>query len=90
MHRNAPLTVEGRRRLCRRIEAEGFTIAQAAESMNISRRPPRSGGTATGLRAWADSRTGRRGPARARRGPAPVSSGASWRYDSRESSGRHA
>jgi transposase-like protein len=38
MHRNAPLTVEGRRRLCRRIEGDGFTIAQAAESMNISRQ----------------------------------------------------
>jgi len=38
MHRNAPLTVEGRRRLCRRIELDGFTVAQAAESMNISRQ----------------------------------------------------
>ena len=38
MHRNAPLTVEGRRRLCRRIEVDGWTIAQAAESMNISRQ----------------------------------------------------
>jgi len=38
MHRNAPLTVEGRRRLCERIELDGFTIAQAAESMNLSRQ----------------------------------------------------
>jgi len=38
MHRNAPLTVEGRRRLCERIERSGFTIAQAAESMNLSRQ----------------------------------------------------
>lgn len=38
MHRNAPLTVEGRRRLCARIEQDGYTIAQAAESMNISRQ----------------------------------------------------
>ncbi|HXZ82651.1 MAG TPA: leucine zipper domain-containing protein [Acidimicrobiales bacterium] len=38
MHRNAPLTVEGRHRLCRRVELDGFTIAQAAESMNISRQ----------------------------------------------------
>ncbi len=38
MHRDAPLTVEGRRRLCRRIEQDGFTIAPAAGSMNISRQ----------------------------------------------------
>jgi len=38
MHRDAPLTVEGRRRLCRRIELDGFTVAQAAGSMNISRQ----------------------------------------------------
>lgn len=38
MHRNAPLTVEGRRRLYRRIEEDDFSIAQAAESMNISRQ----------------------------------------------------
>lgn len=38
MDRNAPLTVEGRRRLCRRIEQDGFTIGQAAESMIISRQ----------------------------------------------------
>jgi len=38
MHRNAPLTVEGRRRLCNRIEEDGYTIAQAAESMHISRQ----------------------------------------------------
>jgi hypothetical protein len=37
MHRNAPLTAEGRFRLCQRIEA-GWTIAAAAESMNISRQ----------------------------------------------------
>src|SRR5580658_5610095 len=37
MHRNAPLTPEGRSRLCQRIEA-GWTIAAAAESMNISRQ----------------------------------------------------
>lgn len=38
MHRNAPLTVEGRLRLCERIAHEGYTIAQAAESMCISRQ----------------------------------------------------
>lgn len=38
MHRNAPLTVEGRRRLCNRIEEDGYTIAQAAGSMHISRQ----------------------------------------------------
>jgi transposase InsO family protein len=37
VHRNAPLTPEGRLRLCVRIE-DGWTIAAAAESMNISRQ----------------------------------------------------
>src|SRR3954447_16761062 len=37
VHRNAPLTPEGRLRLCRRIE-DGWTVAAAAESMNISRQ----------------------------------------------------
>jgi len=37
MHRNAPLTPEGRRRLIDRIES-GWSIAAAAESMNISRQ----------------------------------------------------
>lgn len=36
MHRNAPLTPEGRLRLCRRIE-EGWPVAHAAASMGISR-----------------------------------------------------
>jgi transposase InsO family protein len=36
MHRNAPLTPEGRLRLCQRIEA-GWPVAQAAASMGISR-----------------------------------------------------
>lgn len=35
MHRNAPLTVEGRRRLCKRI-ASGWTIKAAAEAANTS------------------------------------------------------
>ncbi len=37
MHGNAPLTPEGRLRLCHRIE-DGWTVASAAESMNISRQ----------------------------------------------------
>lgn len=37
MHAKAPLTPEGRRRLCERIEG-GWTIAGAAESMGISRQ----------------------------------------------------
>jgi transposase InsO family protein len=37
VHRNAPLTPEGRLRLCQRIES-GWTVAAAAESMNISRQ----------------------------------------------------
>jgi transposase InsO family protein len=37
LHGNAPLTPEGRLRLCRRIE-DGWTVAAAAESMNISRQ----------------------------------------------------
>ena len=37
MHRNAPLTPEGRLRLCQRIEA-GWSVSAAAESANISRQ----------------------------------------------------
>ena len=37
MHRNAPLTPEGRRRLCELVE-DGWTVASAAESMRISRQ----------------------------------------------------
>ena len=37
MHRNAPLTVEGRRRLCQRI-ASGWSISAAAEASNVSRQ----------------------------------------------------
>ena len=37
MHGNAPLTPEGRLRLCHRI-ADGWTVAEAARSMNISRQ----------------------------------------------------
>jgi transposase InsO family protein len=37
LHRNAPLTPEGRWRLCQRIES-GWTVVAAAESMNISRQ----------------------------------------------------
>jgi transposase InsO family protein len=37
VHANAPLTPEGRLRLCHRIE-DGWTVAAAAESMNISRQ----------------------------------------------------
>ncbi len=37
MHRNAPLTPEGRLRLCHRI-GSGWSVAAAAESMNISRQ----------------------------------------------------
>jgi len=37
MHRNAPLTPEGRRRLCELIDS-GWTVSAAAESMRISRQ----------------------------------------------------
>lgn len=37
MHRNAPLTPEGRRRLCELID-DGWPVATAAESMRISRQ----------------------------------------------------
>lgn len=37
MHRNAPLTTEGRLRLCQLIDA-GYTVASSAESMRISRQ----------------------------------------------------
>jgi transposase InsO family protein len=37
MHRNAPLTPEGRLRLCRRIQS-GWSITATAESMNVSRQ----------------------------------------------------
>ena len=38
MHRNAPLTPEGRLRLCQLINENGWTVAAAAESMRISRQ----------------------------------------------------
>jgi transposase-like protein len=37
MHGNAPLTPQGRLRLCQRIE-DGWPVALAAEAMNISRQ----------------------------------------------------
>ena len=37
MDANAPLTPEGRLRLCQRIE-DGWTITAAAESMNVARQ----------------------------------------------------
>jgi hypothetical protein len=37
MHANAPLTPEGRLRLCRRIQS-GWSITATAESMNVSRQ----------------------------------------------------
>jgi transposase InsO family protein len=37
LHRNAPLTPEGRRRLCELIQ-DGWTVAAAAESMRVSRQ----------------------------------------------------
>ena len=37
MHRNAPLTPQGRLRMCRRIES-GWSIAATAESMQVSRQ----------------------------------------------------
>jgi transposase InsO family protein len=37
LHANAPLTPEGRLRMCQRIES-GYTIAATAESMNVSRQ----------------------------------------------------
>jgi transposase InsO family protein len=37
VHRNAPLTPEGRRRLCELIQ-DGWTVAAAAESMRVSRQ----------------------------------------------------
>jgi len=37
VHRNAPLTPEGRLRLCNMIE-DGWPVAAAAESMRISRQ----------------------------------------------------
>jgi transposase InsO family protein len=38
VHRNAPLTPEGRLRLCQLIDEDGWTVAAAAESMRISRQ----------------------------------------------------
>jgi transposase-like protein len=38
VHRNAPLTPEGRLRLCRLIESGDWTVAAAAETMRISRQ----------------------------------------------------
>jgi len=78
MHRNAPLTPEGRLRLCQRIEA-GWTVAAAAESMNLSRQCATSGGAVTKTRVWPGWWTGRAVPARARIRPQPGWSGGSWR-----------
>jgi transposase-like protein len=61
MHRNAPLTVEGRRRLCNRIEEDGYTIAQAAESMHISRQ--------TASKWWHRYLVSREGGTGSRQGP---------------------
>jgi transposase-like protein len=38
VHRNAPLTPEGRLRLCQLISEDGWTVSAAAESMRISRQ----------------------------------------------------
>ena len=59
MHRNAPLTPEGRLRLCLMID-EGWTIASSAESMRISRpRPSPVSGGAVGLGpCFSPSRSG--------------------------------
>jgi len=38
VHRNAPLTPEGRLRLCQLIDEDGWTVGAAAESMRISRQ----------------------------------------------------
>ena len=61
MHRNAPLTPEGRLRLCERIEG-GWPVAHAAESMGISRDRAYVWCTATGKKVSRDWRTGRVGP----------------------------
>ena len=74
MHRNAPLTPEGRLRLCRLIE-DGFTIASAGESMRISRQTAhkwwqryQSGGTlALEDRSSRPRRTPTKTPARVER-----------------------
>jgi transposase InsO family protein len=74
VHRNAPLTPEGRLRLCRLIE-DGFTIASAAESMRISRQTAhkwwqryQSGGTlALEDRSSRPRRTPTKTPARVER-----------------------
>jgi hypothetical protein len=42
VHRNAPLTPEGRLRLCRLIE-RGWTVSSAAESFRISRQTAHKG-----------------------------------------------
>ena len=62
MHRNAPLTPEGRLRLCQLIE-DGWTVAAAAESMRISRQTAHKWWRRyleAGVPAW---RTARVGPA---------------------------
>ena len=58
MHRNAPLTPEGRLRLCRLIE-DGWTVASAAESFRISRQTAHNGG---GVIKRAESRAWRIAP----------------------------
>ena len=56
MHRNAPLTPEGRLRLCERIAA-GWPVAHAAASMGISRDPRTCGGAGSKLKGSQGSRT---------------------------------
>ena len=90
MHRNAPLTPEGRFRLCLLIE-DGWTVAAAAESMRISRQTAhkwwrryqeagrsRPGGPLEPAPALPDQDTGQHGaPARRAATTPPARSGPS-------------
>ena len=72
MHRNAPLTPEGRMRLCHRIQS-GWSITAAAESMQISGKPPPSGGAGLYVREPLALSIGPAGPGAAPGVPSPSS-----------------
>jgi hypothetical protein len=78
MHRNAPLTVEGRRPLCQCIERDGFTIAQAAKSMNISGQTAAKWWNRFRISGSPASKIDQRAHVIARRGPQHVSRGVWW------------
>ncbi len=87
MHRNAPLTPEGRLRLCERIES-GWSVAAAADRWGSPVRPHTSGGVATGPRALPGLSIDQAGPGRAHTRYRRGSNDGSWRCASPADSAR--